>query len=81
MAALLYIHGFLSSPLSFKATQTQAWLEAHYPDIRFYCPQLPPYPAQTQQQLETLVESLLPEPVYLMGSSLGGFWATWLAER
>lgn len=81
MAALLYIHGFLSSPLSFKAQQTQAWLAANHPEIDYYCPQLSPYPAETQQLLERLVESLLPQPVYLMGSSLGGFWATWLAEK
>lgn len=81
MAALLYIHGFLSSPLSFKARQTQDWLAANHPEIDFYCPQLPPYPAQTRAILESLVEHLLPQPVYLMGSSLGGFWATWLAEK
>lgn len=81
MAALLYIHGFLSSPLSFKAQQTAQWLAAHHPDIEFHCPQLTPYPADTQQLLESLVEQLLPEPVYVMGSSLGGFWATWLVEK
>jgi predicted esterase YcpF (UPF0227 family) len=81
MAALLYIHGFLSSPFSFKAQQVKHWLAESYPEISFYCPHLPPYPAQTQAQLTALVEQLLPEPVYLMGSSLGGFWATWLAER
>lgn len=81
MAALVYIHGFLSSPLSFKAQQTAQWLAQQHPEISFHCPQLPPYPAQTQLLLEALVESLLHEPVYLMGSSLGGFWATWLAEK
>ncbi len=81
MAALLYIHGFLSSPLSFKARQTQDWLAANHPEIDFYCPQLPPYPTQTRAILESLVEHLLPQPVYLMGSSLGGFWATWLVEK
>lgn len=81
MAALLYIHGFLSSPLSFKARQTQSWLAVHHPEIEFYCPQLPPYPAQTQTILEATVKKLFPQPVYLMGSSLGGFWATWLAEK
>ena len=81
MAALLYIHGFLSSPLSFKAQQTQAWLAANHPEIDYHCPQLSPYPAETQQHLEQLMESLSPRPVYLMGSSLGGFWATWLSEK
>lgn len=27
------------------------------------------------------METLLPQPVYLIGSSLGGFWSTWLAEK
>lgn len=81
MAALVYIHGFLSSPLSFKAQQTAQWLAQQHPQISFHCPQLPAYPAQAQQILEVLIESLLPQPVYLMGSSLGGFWATWLAEK
>lgn len=81
MATLLYIHGFLSSPRSFKAQQTAQWLAVHHPEIEFLCPQLTPYPADTQKLLESLIESRLPEPVYLMGSSLGGFWSTWLAEK
>jgi uncharacterized protein len=81
MAALLYLHGFLSSPSSFKAQQAQVWLAAKHPEIDYHCPQLSPYPAETQQLLEQLVQSLLPQPVYLMGSSLGGFWATGLAEK
>lgn len=81
MPALIYIHGFLSSPRSFKAQQTAQWMAQHHPDIDFHCPQLTPYPAHTRQQLESLVESILPEAVYLMGSSLGGFWASWLVEK
>lgn len=80
MAALIYIHGFLSSPLSFKAQQVKAWLAEQHPEVHYECPHLPAYPGQTQEQLTELIESLLPEPVYLMGSSLGGFWATWAAE-
>ncbi|HWV15856.1 MAG TPA: YqiA/YcfP family alpha/beta fold hydrolase [Cellvibrio sp.] len=81
MPALIYIHGFLSSPLSFKACQVQQWLAANHPEITYHCPQLTPYPEQTRAQLESLVESLLPQAVYLMGSSLGGYWATWLVEK
>lgn len=81
LPALIYIHGFLSSPQSFKARQVDAWLGEHCPHIDYYCPQLTPYPAQVQQQLEALVERLLPQPVYLMGSSLGGYWCTYLAEK
>lgn len=81
MAALLYIHGFLSSPQSFKACLVQQWLAANHREIAYHCPQLTPYPEQTRQQLEQLVESLLPQPVYIIGSSLGGFWASWLVEK
>ncbi|WP_111642774.1 YqiA/YcfP family alpha/beta fold hydrolase [Marinimicrobium alkaliphilum] len=82
MTSLVYIHGFLSSPGSYKAQATARWLKAHRPDIGFFCPHLTPYPRQTQLYLENLVESLQAAgPVVLMGSSLGGYWCTWLAER
>ncbi len=81
MTALVYLHGFLSSPQSHKAQLTKIWLAKHAPDINFYCPHLTPYPKQTQETLAALIESLQPEPVWLIGSSLGGYWATWLSER
>jgi len=88
MSALIYIHGFLSSPLSHKAQQVKAWLGENRADIDYHCPFIPPYPGQARDLLENLVESLVesqaeaqPRPVYLMGSSLGGFWATYLAEK
>ncbi|MDO3380885.1 YqiA/YcfP family alpha/beta fold hydrolase [Gilvimarinus algae] len=81
MAAVIYLHGFLSSPHSHKATQVKQWIGAHAPDVTFHCPQLTPYPAQTQAELKALMEFLQPEPIWLIGSSLGGFWATWLAEH
>jgi len=81
MSALLYIHGFLSSPKSHKAIQMGEWLKQHRPQIRYLCPFLTPYPDLTRNTLEQLVEQHLPGPLYLMGSSLGGFWATWLAEK
>ncbi len=82
MAALIYIHGFLSSPLSHKAQQVQQWLAQSRPDIAYHCPLLAPYPGKVQAELEQLVESLQAKgPVYLMGSSMGGYWSTWLAEK
>ena len=81
MAHLLYIHGFLSSPLSQKAVQVNDWLRQHRPDITYHCPFLTPYPDRTQATLEGIVENNHADTVYLMGSSLGGFWATWLAEK
>lgn len=83
MPTLLYLHGFLSSPQSFKAAQTQTWLNQHYPSYRYLCPFLPPYPEQVFTILDTLIQDLLSkyEPLYLMGSSMGGFWASVFAER
>lgn len=81
MPALIYLHGFLSSPLSVKAQQTQSWLTAHRPDIQYHCPLLSSYPGQARCALDELVASLAGETIGLVGSSLGGFWATYLAER
>ncbi|MFT6389269.1 MAG: putative esterase YcpF (UPF0227 family) [Cellvibrionaceae bacterium] len=80
MPTLLYIHGFLSSPSSFKAVQVREYCQKYHPDISYLCPQLPPYPDQCAQQLEALM-NVADQPVYLIGSSMGGFWATWLSER
>ena len=81
MPALIYIHGFLSSPLSHKAQRVKQWLTDNRPEIHYHCPHLTPYPQEVCPLLEALVESLLPQPVYLIGSSLGGYWATYLVEK
>jgi len=81
MPALIYIHGFLSSPSSHKALQVKQWLADNRPDIDYHCPFLTVYPDEVKVELDTLVQSLLEKgPVYLMGSSMGGFWSTYLAE-
>lgn len=81
MPMLLYLHGFLSSPASSKAVQVRDWLANHRPDIQYRCPLLTPYFGETAKALEALVNDRLPDPVYLMGSSMGGYLATWLAEK
>lgn len=81
MSAVIYVHGFLSSPQSIKAQQTQQWLRTNCPEIEYHCPHLSPYPQETQQQLTQLLESIGDQPVGLIGSSLGGFWSTWLVEH
>ena len=57
------------------------WLQQNCPQVQYLCPLLTPYPDHTRTTLESLVEQSSPGPVYLIGSSLGGFWATWLAEK
>ncbi len=57
------------------------WLSQYRPQTQYLCPFLTPYPDQTRNTLEKLVEQHIIGSLYLMGSSLGGFWATWLAEK
>lgn len=77
----LYVHGFNSSPASIKARQLKARLEARGRGAEFACPALSHRPSEAMRQLETLLQGHAPESVTLVGSSLGGFYATWLAER
>ncbi len=77
---LLYIHGFLSSPQSHKALQVKEWCEKNHPHVDYQCPLLTAYPKESLETLEALVESAQGD-VALIGSSLGGFYSTYLAEK
>lgn len=76
---LIYIHGFNSSPDSFKAR----WLQQRFNEVGLSqylrVPALPPEPARAMAILEA--ELATAGPVALVGSSLGGFYATWLAAH
>jgi hypothetical protein len=78
---LLYFHGFNSSPASTKARQTAAWLAARDLADRFHCPALPYSPQAAAELIANYFKRLDPATTTLVGSSLGGFYATWAAER
>ncbi len=77
---LLYLHGFRSGPRSTKARQMAAWVSEHRPGLVWRCPQLPPSPAEAWAQIRLLTATWRPDTAAVMGSSLGGFYATALAE-
>ena len=73
------MHGLNSSPLSRKASQLTAALERIGMGARLRVPTLHHHPRQAIAQLEAAIAEL-GRPV-LVGSSLGGYYATHLAER
>ena len=81
---ILYFHGFKSSPQSFKARLLEEALSRRGLAAKWHCPQLPVSPAAAldlgRRMAGELVAEADPEQLTLVGSSLGGFYATCLAE-
>ena len=77
---LLYLHGFRSSPHSTKAKKVGAWIAAHRPDVVWWCPQLAASPAAAMRDVLAGVAAWPDERMGVIGSSLGGFYATAVAE-
>lgn len=77
---VLYLHGFRSSPRSAKAQYMGAWMRAHRPDVQWWCPQLPPSPKESMAMLREQLASWPVDRMAVVGSSLGGFYATVVAE-
>jgi predicted esterase YcpF (UPF0227 family) len=78
---ILYLHGFRSSPNSFKARVMAARLAALGRTAEWCCPMLPVSPLETIALAESLVAAAAPQRVTMVGSSLGGYFATHLAEK
>lgn len=77
---IIYLHGFRSSPASTKARLLGEHLGKRDLGDQFWCEQLPASPRQAIQLVETAIQAATTRPV-LAGSSLGAYYAAWLAEE
>ena len=77
---LLYLHGFRSSPRSAKARQVAAWVQEKHPAVTWWCPQLPPSPKEAMAMVSEGIADWPRTTMAVAGSSLGGFYATHVAE-
>jgi len=57
------------------------WVQRHRPDVHWWCPQLPPSPRETMAMLMDTLSAWPQDRMAVIGSSLGGFYATAVAER
>lgn len=78
---VLYLHGFRSSPQSTKARQVAAVMASEFPHITWWCPQLPPSPQAAATLIADGTAEWPADKMAVIGSSLGGFYATWLATQ
>jgi hypothetical protein len=76
---IVYLHGFTSSPASRKAQALRRHLAARGLGEAFWCEQLPASPRAAVELAEQAIAAAPDATV--VGSSLGGYYATWLAER
>ena len=81
---LVYLHGFRSSPRSSKAVLTgeaiKALSTAANP-IEWYCPQLPASPKASMDMVVKHIDETQADRIVVIGSSLGGFYTNFLAEK
>lgn len=77
--ATLYLHGFLSSPDSAKCRMLARAHEKR--GIAFIAPDLNCEPLEAAHLIEEIARGIPSESLTVAGSSLGGFYAAWLAAR
>ena len=76
---IVYLHGFNSSPQSHKAQVLGQFLRQK--GMAFACPALPALATDAIRRAEALMAPPTSAPICFVGSSLGGFYATYLAEK
>ena len=78
---IVYLHGFNSSPASGKARQLGEYMASLGRQSDYLCPALPNSPREAIAHIEAALAPHRTDSVTLIGSSLGGFYATHLAEK
>lgn len=79
---LIYLHGFNSSPESHKAQFLKSYLENSTYACRYIIPRLAFSPASVESAVSALIEQQMAlGPVALIGSSLGGYYGIYFAEK
>jgi uncharacterized protein len=78
---LVYLHGFVSSPQSKKAVMLGDYLANCVTGVDYRVPQLHHRPSLAMGQVEDACRGIAVDDLTLVGSSLGGFYATVAAER
>lgn len=82
---IVYLHGFRSAPASIKSSALKRHMQTLGLGDAFWCEQLPVAPQAAielvEQQIQRCMQDDSTPPPTLVGSSLGGYYATWLAEK
>ncbi len=78
---VIYLHGFLSSAQSLKANQTLDFVNEHYPQLTIEIPQLANYPQLAVTMIEQCVARHQDKKIVFIGSSLGAYFSTYMAEK
>ena len=81
MKTIVYLHGFISSPQSRKATMLGDYVRNCVEGIGYIVPPLDHRPAKAIEQIEEACRDVPAADITFVGSSLGGFYATVMAER
>lgn len=78
---LLYLHGFRSSPQSAKARLMADHIARQHPQVQWWCPQLPPSPQEAMALVSAGIANWPRSAMAVVGSSLGGYYASWVAQQ
>ena len=80
---LIHIHGFLSANNADRVVALQTHVSEHQLNLDVISPQLPENPQPAMETLEKIIQQEITQrqSITLVGYSLGGYFATWLASR